>query len=185
MSGAALAQRELGPGGAGVPARRRRQRALSMAEVVLSSAIVGVLLVAALRTVAAAGQDRMTMERRLIARQLAQGLLAEIVPKAFADPAGGTTTLGLDAGEVASDRRTFDDVDDYSGWSASPPQGPQNNPLTTYANWSTSVQVRYVTLLPGGVASPSASPTNFKSITVTVAYQGSTVLALTTIRANY
>ncbi len=47
-------------------------------------------------------------------------------------------------GEIADDRRTFDDVDDYHGWFASPPQLRNGDPIDMYEGWSRGVSVSRV-----------------------------------------
>ena len=163
--------------------RRSSRAAFSLTEVVVSSAIVSVLLVAALQTVAAAGQNRAVMQRRLVARQLTQGLMAEILTKPFADPEGGFG-IGPDLGEIASLRSTFDDLDDYHGWSAAPPESADGTALGDYAGWGRSVQVRYVDFASGVPFTPMSS-SDFKAITVSVSYEGDQVLSITAIRADY
>jgi Tfp pilus assembly protein PilV len=160
---------------------RLHRRALSMAEVVVSTAIVSVLLVAALQTLAAAGQNRMLMQQRLIGQQLAQGLMGEILVKPFADPEDGGTTIGTDSGESAASRADFDDIDDYDDWRNQSPQMPDGTALPGYSDWTTSVYVRYVHFSGGNLTETLVS--DYKRIEVIVAHDGETVTTLSALRA--
>lgn len=76
-------------------------------------------------------------------------------------------TIGTDTGEGSSSRTDFDDVDDYHGWSASPPQDRGGSDLVDYAGWTRSVTVEYVNpVQPGSLG--TASDGGAKRITVTV-----------------
>ena len=63
------------------PFRRRSQRGFSLIETVISSFFVGVLLVAALRTVDASVQTQQQMARGVTATMLADSLMSEILAK--------------------------------------------------------------------------------------------------------
>ena len=94
----------------------RVQRSIGMIEVVASTLIVSVLLVAALQTVGAAQlASHKTADRRL-GRLLAGELMARILPLAYVSPSFPTAALGPDIDDVARGG-VYDDVDDYNGWS--------------------------------------------------------------------
>ncbi|RME39299.1 MAG: hypothetical protein D6788_05785 [Planctomycetota bacterium] len=116
-----------------------------MVEVVISVVLVGGLLVASLHLVAAAaGSDRM-LQNVSRGQTLAEELLTEITRKAYEDP-DDAPVFGREAGELAVTRSAFDDVDDYNGWSSSPPQAADGTPLSAFADWTRQVRVRWVTL---------------------------------------
>ncbi len=76
-------------------------------------------------------------------------------------------SIGPDFDEVTSTRVDFDDVDDYHGWSASPPQFRNGTALPDYNGWTRSATVEFSNInAPGGKAAGSA--TGAKRITVTV-----------------
>lgn len=117
----------------------RCRSAYTLAEVVVSIAVVGVMLVAALNAVAAArlNMNRTTNHNR--GMLLAQDLLAEILQQPYQDP-DGAESLGIDDGEIAGDRSTYDDLDDYDGWSA-PPQDRDGTRLPNADGWVCTVSV--------------------------------------------
>lgn len=91
------------------------RRSIGMVEVIASTLIVSVLLVAALQTVGAAQlASHKTADRRL-GRLLAGELMARILPLAYVSPSFPTAALGPDIDDVARGG-VYDDVDDYNGW---------------------------------------------------------------------
>lgn len=107
----------------------------------------------------------------LLAAQLAAELLEEVRLRRFDEttpaarpgyPAYALSALGPDAGESAADKRTFDDVDDFQGWSESPPQDPVLRAVAGLSGWQRTVSVGYVT----AALAASGSPTDYKRVTV-------------------
>jgi hypothetical protein len=171
----------------GAPATRgrRRRRGVSLVEVTIAVLLVALMLAAAVRSVAVARvtEFRMTLQAR--GRLLAQSLMAEILQKAYQDPTSPTAgVLGPDPSNFETSRATFNDVDDYTGWSESPPQNVDGTPIAAdLAAWGRSVKVDWVdpAHLTGAA---SASETGAKRITVTVSCNGTTVTTMTAIRTN-
>ncbi len=99
-------------------------------------------------------------ERMEIAVQLAVDLMEEILAKDFAD---------LDGTDDETARADFDDVDDYNGWSSSPPKDARGTSLTAYGSYSRSVTVTSATqsdLTP--LNPPPLGSTEYKVITVRI-----------------
>lgn len=160
----------------------RVPRGLSLVEIVVCTFLVGVLLVAALRTVgsAASGQFRNGESGR--ARLLARGLLAEILVLSYEEP-DGTPVLGPESGEEASGTRAdFDDVDDYHGWTAAPPVEKDGSALPNLTAWQRSVTVDYVD--PEDLTTAVGGDQGVKRITVTVTRGGTDLASLTTVVAD-
>src|SRR5829696_2414889 len=99
--------------------RRSSRRGMTMAEVVIATAIVGVMTVAALESTGMVYRTRRINANRLTGPGLAQELLAEVLAMPYEDPENPGGAIGLDAGESSSTRATFDDVDDYNVWTSS------------------------------------------------------------------
>ncbi|MFO0860269.1 MAG: hypothetical protein U0570_06920 [Phycisphaerales bacterium] len=155
--------------------------AVTLIECAGASIILGLMLVAGLRAAAGAGASQAASARALSGTLLAESLLNEVLAKSY-EEAPGTASLGLDAGELATDKTTFDDVDDYNGWTESPPKAFDGSALPSMTNWSRSVAVlRVSTSSPD---SSSASETGLKRIEVTVKYGGKVVCKLTGLRAS-
>jgi len=103
-------------------------------------------------------------ERMEIAVQLAVDLMEEILAQDFADP-DGTDTETL--------RADFDDVEDYNGWSSTPPKDAAGNSLTQYSAYTRSVLIIGVPqndLTPAAPLAPGA--TDFMVVTVRVDWDG-------------
>jgi hypothetical protein len=90
------------------------RRGWSMIETTSATAIVSILLVGSLQTVAQSLQFRVTQEEGLIADCLAESLFIEISTLSFVDPTESTSQLGREPSETSSiDRSNWDDIDDY------------------------------------------------------------------------
>ena len=162
---------------------RRFSRAFSMAEATLSVFILGVVLVAALSTVGASGRARQKMADRARGTPIAQELMTEILAQAYKDADPGASDLGPEPSEsFPQNRSRFDDVDDYDGWSASPPETKDGEPIEGFDDWRRSVAVTWVD--PDDLTQVCGSETGIKRITVIVAHNDVPVATLVAIRTN-
>jgi prepilin-type N-terminal cleavage/methylation domain-containing protein len=164
--------------------RRRPAAGFTLVEVVVSMAVVALAIVAALQTIGAVVRTRGTVHERRAGRALARALAAEIAGQAYAEPLatpGGP--LGPEAGEADGTRAAFDDVDDYAGWSASPPAEADGTPCDGCdATWTRSVAVEWVA--PGDYGTTRAAASGAKRITVTVTHEGREVARLVAVRTD-
>ena len=104
------------------------------------------------------------------ATQLAVELLEEVrlrrwdeqTPRPPLGIAAPSAAMGPDAGETASDKRTFDDIDDFNGWTEAAPLDPVQRPLTGFEGYARDVSVRFV----DAALNPAAGPTDYKHVTV-------------------
>lgn len=121
----------------------RRRRGFSLVEVVVATLIVGVMMVAAMNTLGAfiRGQQRMAQQSRgwLLAQQLASEVLEQSYEEQIDAP-----TFGRESGEAFDRRTDYDDVDDYHGWDASPPQERDGTGMSELAQWRRTVSVDLV-----------------------------------------
>ena len=152
-----------------------------MAETLVSILIVGGLVVAAMNTAGAAMMGHKKIGDRGRGTLLAQDLLGEILLQAYEEPVD-TPTFGRESSESGGDRKDYDDVDDYDGWIASPPQLKDGTVLSDLADWKRSVSVVWVSAT--ALSSVSGTETGVKRITVTVLRNGLTVAKLVAIRAG-
>jgi prepilin-type N-terminal cleavage/methylation domain-containing protein len=155
------------------------RRGITLIESVISLAIVGVVLVAALQTVAASARFRAQRGERELGMAMAEDLMGEILSVSFEEP-DGTPVFGREAGEADTDRVSWDDVDDYDGWSASPPVRRDGTPVPGATEWTRSVSVVYVDVVDPNAR--VAGPTRLKRITVKVAAPRGQILVLTALR---
>ncbi len=143
-----------------------RRRTVSLVESVVALTIVSVMLVVAVRTVAASRDTLRRTENRAIAVLLAQDLLEEALRLPYEDPNAPGGPIGPETGESGSDRTAFDDVDDYDGWSAKPPQRGDGTKMTQYATWQRDVRVVWITT--SAPVDEAAYDTGAKLVEVTV-----------------
>jgi hypothetical protein len=152
---------------------------MALVEVLISSGIVGILFVAAVSTATSARTTRLSVLDRVKGREFAQALLVEINNRAYNDPTGlATDNLGLDSGEVVTTRSGFDDVDDYAGYTQSPPADLTGAALAENT-WRWSVTVTRVNDFSGTAAT---SETGFKKIEITVHHGKKVVSRVTNYR---
>jgi hypothetical protein len=72
------------------------------------------------------------------------------------------SALGVDGAESATDKRTFDDVDDFDGWTEPVPTDPVMRALPDFKAFRRAVTVAYV----DSTLAASAAVTDYKLITV-------------------
>jgi hypothetical protein len=96
-----------------------------MMEVVIATAVVGLMVAAALNAVGQSAQTALLTRERATGAWLADSLLAEMMDA----PAFVDGVQGPEGGEVGDDRDKFDDVNDYHGWVGRPPVDMRGNAL--------------------------------------------------------
>ncbi|HUU96712.1 MAG TPA: hypothetical protein VM487_13315 [Phycisphaerae bacterium] len=162
----------------------RGKRALTLAEAVVSMVIISVMLVAALNTVGASRTTQQKIADRSRGFLLAEDLMSEILRQAYEDSGLAPGSFGLGSDEIGDgDRSLWDDVDDYDGWSASPPQQKDGTVIPDLAGWGRSVTVARAD--PGDFeAAAPATDTGVKQIRVNVTHDDAVVVSLVAVRTN-
>jgi prepilin-type N-terminal cleavage/methylation domain-containing protein len=160
---------------------RRRSRGFSLLEVVVATLIVGIVMVAALESLGAyiRGQTHVADESR--AWLLAQDLMSEILDAKYQEP-DDPPLFGPEAGENAGDRATYDDVDDYHGWSASPPEYKDGTPMSNLSGWRRRITIEQISA--ADLTTPVASDQGLRRITVEVSRDGQALVTMVTLRAK-
>lgn len=144
--------------------RARPRRGLTLVEAVMACLVVSILLVAALRAAGTASIYQYKTADRARARSLAGQLLTDILSLSYEDPSA--PVFGLESGESSNSKINYEDVDDFNGWTESPPQDRDGVAMDELSNWQRSVSVAWVSnTTPTTV---SATETGVKRITVTV-----------------
>ena len=144
---------------------------MSIVEVVISLLVIALMAAAGLNAAGQGARTRLAAEERASAQVLASALLAEILGHPYRE---SPTALGPDAGESTTNRATFDDVDDYSAYTQSPPASVDGTPLASAA-WRWKVDVAWVT---GTNLSSTVFETGRKRVTVTITHNNRTVAEL-------
>jgi len=151
----------------------------SLIEVVISTALVGLILVGAMRCFGHTLRSRTQIADDTRAQQLAHQLMTEIINTAYLDE-GTSILFGPELGEDTGDRSAFDDVDDFHQWTASPPEYPDGTEMTGLPGWQREVTVEFVS-----AADPSQTvltDDGVKRLTVTVRRDGVVLARLVTLR---
>jgi len=145
--------------------RTGARRGFSLVEAVVSTLIVAILMVASLTVLGAARAGQLKIADRARGEQLATELMNEILQSNYLEP-DDPPLFGPEGVEIGKGRMYFDDIDDYVGWTETPPQTRGGVPLPDYDGWTRSVAVEWAN--PANLAQASTSPTDIKRITVTV-----------------
>ena len=124
--------------------QQRRHIGITMLEVVVSTFLVGVLLVTSLATLGVATRAGTSSSRRAQAVLLASDLIDEILLQGYLEP-DLTPTFGPEGRrERTGIRAAFDDVDDYHDWTAAPPQAKHGAVSKLSSTWTRKVTVNHV-----------------------------------------
>ena len=163
------------------PAARRGS---SLVEVAISCVLVGVMMVASMRTVGAVFRTRLVASQQQDGKSLAHELMAEILQTYHEEPSLPEGSIGLDSGETGDGSRAlWDDVDDYNGWSASPPEFKDGTALPDATGWTRQVVVDRVTCPAPETA--SGSDTGLKRIQVTATSPTSQTFTIYALRSRW
>lgn len=173
--------------------RRRERPGLSLVEAVISIALVGGLLIAAANTLGTIRRGDSASADRVRGMLLARALMDEIFEQPYYDPSYGSLklstggqllrpvlTLGPDTGESTATRTDFDDVDDYHGWSESPPQAKNGSVLADLTGWTRTAKVELVS--PLNIDQVVVNDSGLAKVTVTVKRGTATMASLSAVR---
>lgn len=123
------------------PQRRgpHRQFGVSLIEVMISLVLVSTVLLVSLTASANLLRNDAQQRGANQGQQLAAQLLDEVSSMDFRDRF--EPIYGLESNEDSGDRNTFDDVDDYNGYTAAPPTHRDGTTIDGYEGWSFSVSI--------------------------------------------
>ena len=159
-----------------------RRRGITLVEVSVSTLLVGLIVVSSLRCLAMSAQTGGDSVNRTLATLLAEDLIEEILEQDYSDP-NDTPLFGTEAQESTSNRSDWDDVDDYDGWTSSPPQDG-NGVSVQDAKWKRLVIVQHVSADNLNTVLADTNDAGVKRITVTVQCDGETVIEVTAIQTR-
>ncbi len=159
------------------------RRALTLVEVILSTVVVGVMMAGALATVSASQRASRAEADRAFAQLLAQDLLDEIMALPYTDASDTFVISGPSLAEVGTGNRSlFNDVNDYTGWSESPPRRRDGTTIPGAAGLSRRVAVDFLT--PNAWTTPSVTDQGVARITVSVTRRGGTIATAVGVRTS-
>lgn len=153
----------------------------TLVEVVISILVVGIMLVAALNTVGGVFRNYAIAQERQQAYTLTSQLMAEILQARYEDP-NDPPAFGLETGESTTPRTGYDDVDDFDGWSVSPPQARDGSIMPNSEGWTRVVRVRWVDTLDP--TTELSSETGLKKIEVEVISPRDKKFSIVALRAS-
>lgn len=157
-----------------------RRRGLSLVEAVLAVALTAVLVLMSVNSMGSIAKGRQVANQQYQGAMLAEQIMTEICQNPYVDPAGGAG-LGIDTGETAANRGTFDDVDDYNNSTESPPKNRDGTTVPNFDGWTRSVAVAYV---DPSTLGGSGADMGVKKITVTVTDPRGNATTLSSLRGS-
>ena len=158
---------------------KNKPNGFTLIEIIISLVVLGFALFGLINLFMNLSVQNVAAQYRGTATMLAQELLEEIKAKRFdestlKDINGNWSNFGnpgTDSGENATNRATFDDVDDYNGWSES-----LSSP---YTGFTRTASVIYVA--SGDLNTSSTRDNDYKKVIVTVSRGGATYSQLSTL----
>ena len=159
----------------------RNTTGFSLVEAVVATLIVGILLVAVMNTVGFSNAAQYKSTEQARGEALAQAIMAEILNQAYEEP-DDIPSFGRESSESGGSRTTWDDVDDFNEWSASPPEQPDSTQLPNFNGWTRRVSVEWVN--PNDLSQTASTETGVKRITVTIERNNRVIASLIAIRTN-
>ncbi len=154
----------------------RKSAGFSLVEAVLSTAIVAGMFVAAMNTLGASGASQYRLGRYQQGLGLAQQLMAEILQQDYLV----TPATPVFAGD--STRAKFDEISDYNGWQASPPQYKDGSAVPDTAAFKRTVTIDLVN--PKDYQQVVQVDLGSKRIRVTVYKNSETIVTLEAVRTS-
>ena len=159
-------------------------RGISLAEVVISTLLVGLILVSALASVGASTRSWIATSELADGGTIARQLLLEITPLAYEDP-NQTPGFGIETGELSGTIRTnFDDIDDYKDFTDTPPRNRAGTALANYAGWQRTADVTKLKQGDKHTKNDGDNDEGLRLITVTVTSPKGKITTLSTYRSN-
>jgi len=112
-------------------------------EVVISSLLVGTVLITSLSTTASWRRFHQQNREREITRRLAEELISEITSTGFMNPNSTTPgAFGREAGELSTSRANWNDVDDYHGMAETAVRDKSGVVVADAAGYERSVTIK-------------------------------------------
>ena len=158
---------------------RNKARGFTLVEIVIAIMVVSIGLTATMRLVPLLLQSAAASRHIAVCERLGFDMLAELDLLPFEDPESGG--FGLEAGESSATRTLFDDIDDYHGYSETPPSTKNGSAIDGASGYTRSVLVRNVN--PADYTEfRTDGTTDAKLITVTVSRGGMPPYTVNTVR---
>ena len=154
-----------------------QNKGFTLIEVILIILILGVGITGVSVLFAQGALGSAQSEMATIGLSLAQNQMEEISSKCWDEsetsvsPCKGAVSASLPLDSEGEGRGAFDDADDFNGVSNTPPQDSQGTSMAAFSSFTRTVEVWYVNA--ASMDSFVGGPTDYKRISVTVAWGGS------------
>lgn len=159
---------------------RSTRNGVTLIEISISLILVTTVLLVSLTASANLLRNGTVSRGAIDAERLGSRLLDEITSMDFRDR--DSPVFGLESGEVATDRQTFDDLDDYDGYVSDPPTNRDGTNIAGFEDWSISVTVQPAEPDTAGVLTSGDDGKPMRWITVTcTAPNGTTTEVATSV----
>lgn len=172
-----------------MPSPSLRRAGLSLTEVVGALVISSFVLIAALETLAGSMRNIGWTNDGVKAVMLAEQRMTEVLCNPYEDPDGNAEGIGREADESPSpsDRRSFDDIDDFDGTINSPPETSSGTLSPGFTGWTLEFAVDHVEVEPAGDGTfrTSSSETGLKRVHVRVTDPQGKVTDLFALRSRH
>ncbi len=162
--------------------KRPLHRGLSLVECVIATLLVSTVLVAAMQVAAVSATYQARSAQRATAQFLARALTSDISQLAYQDPVNTPVAFGRELGETAASKVNYNDVDDFNGWSESPPQDRSGVVMAGMTNYTRSVAVAWVN--PANFSQVMGAESGVKRITITVSLGKAVIYTKVFVRTN-
>ena len=162
------------------PTGCRRRVGLSMLEVVVSLTLIATIMLVSLTASANMMRNRVAAKSGLEAQILAGYFLDEISVLPFREPSDDAV-FGPEVGESASNRSSFDDVDDYHGYRQTTPTFRDGQLIPNYSDWRVDVGIIPLALSGGAFRFSADAISQFRLVGVSVTRPDATVQTYRTI----
>lgn len=146
-----------------------------MVSMILVSTVLLVSLTASANLLRNGAVSRSAIE----AERLGIQILDEISSRDFLDR--DLPVFGLETGEVAANRTTYDDVDDYNGYVSDPPTHRDGTDIDGFSDWTFSVTVTPAEPVANGIVTSNDDQQPLRVITVTCTDPAGTTTSISTL----
>ena len=162
-------------------------RGFVLVEVTIAYLVLTLALVALLPVFMIAIRAGAKTEHLQAATYLSTELLEEIRMRKWDETTASSqlhidnpSAIGRDGTESATDKTTYNDIDDFNGWSEAPARDPLNVPLPGFSAYTRTVAVGYV----DSNLNASGVRTDFKKVTVCTQTANINSICLQTVFTN-
>ena len=151
--------------------QNRSRGGLTLLEVVISLILVSTIVLVSITASANLLRNKAVSMHAIEGGDLAFQILDEVTAVQFQE-AGNERVFGRETDETATNRSDFDDVDDYHGYTASPPTHRDGTAIKGFDGWSFSVSVSPAQPIASGIAASSDDAAPLRLVTVTCTSPG-------------